>query len=235
MGRGYTENQIIEMVKESSKNMSEFYKKDFINYRGKTIDTNKEYTEVVSKWLIENIYLLNKIEKITRFSSYKVDTHDGIPDNDNSNREEELLAMELFRIKEFPIVGKIIDYQTPLKNKRSDRAGKIDIISIDENKTVHILELKREDSKETMLRCVLEAYTYFKTIDTEKFLDDFKLPTDSIIEASPLVFFGGYQHKEMQDIDNCKYLKELMNKLDIVPFYIKKQNNYNIIKGWIIL
>lgn len=30
MGRGYTENQIIEMVKESSKNMSEFYKKDFI-------------------------------------------------------------------------------------------------------------------------------------------------------------------------------------------------------------
>lgn len=100
-------------------------------------------------------------------------------------------------------------------------------------KTVYLLELKKEDSKEdekkdkkeTMLRCVLEIYTYFKTLDKDKFLEDFNLPKDTKIKASPLVFFNSSQHKEMVDGNN-KFLKQLMDKLDIEPFYITKNSNY---------
>ena len=232
MAKGYKKDEIINKL-ENLKDISTLYKEDFINYRGDTIDTKEKYTEVIAEWLIKNFNLFDNIKKITRQSSYKVDTHDGKHNNQNSNRLEEIMAIEIFNQKSLNILGEVIDYQTPLKDKLGDEAGKIDIISYDkDNKIVYILELKREDSKETMLRCVLEIFTYSKTLDKDKFLEDFNLPKDTKIKASPLVFFNGSQYKEMADSDN-KYLKDLIKKLEIELFYISKNNNseYNITKG----
>lgn len=225
MANGYKKDEIINKL-ENLKDISTLYKEDFINYRGDTIDTKEKYTEVIAEWLIKNFNLFDNIKKITRQSSYKVDTHDGKHNNQNSNRLEEIMAIEIFNQKSLNILGKVLDYQTPLKDKLGDEAGKIDIVSYDkDNKIVYLLELKREDSKETMLRCVLEIFTYFKTLDKDKFLEDFNLPKDTKIKASPLVFFNSFQHKEMVEGDN-KFLKQLMDKLDIEPFYITKNSNY---------
>ena len=225
MAKGYIKDEIINKL-ENLKDISTLYKEDFINYRGDTIDTKEKYTEVIAEWLIKNFNLFDNIKKITRQSSYKVDTHDGKHNNQNSNRLEEIMAIEIFNQKSLNILGEVIDYQTPLKDKLEDEAGKIDIVSYDkDNKIVYLLELKREDSKETMLRCVLEIFTHFKTLDKDKFLEDFNLPKDTKIKASPLVFFNSFQHKEMVDGNN-KFLKQLMDKLDIEPFDITKNSNY---------
>ena len=225
MANGYTKNEIINKL-ENLKDISTLYKEDFINYRGKTTDTGEKYTEVIAEWLLNNFNLFGNIQKITRKSSYKVETHDGKHDNTKSNRKEEIIAMEIFIQSSLNILGKVLDYQTPLKNVRDDEAGKIDIVSYNRDiKTVYLLELKREDSEETMLRCVLEIFTYLKTLDGDKFLSDFNLPKDTKIKASPLVFLNSTQHKEMIEDDN-KFLKELMDKLDIEPFYIVKNSNY---------
>lgn len=232
MAKGYIKDEIINKL-ENLKDISTLYKEDFINYRGDTTDTKEKYTEVIAEWLIKNFNLFDNIKKITRQSSYKVDTHDGKHNNQNSNRLEEIMAIEIFNQKSLSILGEVIDYQTPLKDKLGDEAGKIDIISYDkDNKIVYLLELKREDSKETMLRCVLEIFTYSKTLDKDKFLEDFNLPKDTKIKASPLVFFNSSQYKEIADSDN-KYLKDLIKKLEIELFYISKNNNseYNITKG----
>ena len=232
MAKGYKKDEIINKL-ENLKDISTLYKEDFINYRGDTIDTKEKYTEVIAEWLIKNFNLFDNIKKITRQSSYKVDTHDGKHNNQNSNRLEEIMAIEIFNQKSLNILGEVIDYQTPLKDKLGDEAGKIDIVSYDkDNKIVYLLELKREDSKETMLRCVLEIFTYSKTLDKDKFLENFNLPKDTKIKASPLVFFNGSQYKEMIEGDN-KYLKDLIKKLEIELFYISKNNNseYNITKG----
>lgn len=229
----YTREEIIKKLQDSSKDMSTLYTQTFINYTGKTTDTKEKYTEVIAEWLIKNFNLFDNIKKITRQSSYKVDTHDGKHNNQNSNRLEEIMAIEIFNQKSLNILGKVLDYQTPLKNERDDKAGKIDIVSYNKDiKTVYLLELKKEDNEETMLRCVLEIFTYSKTLDKDKFLEDFNLPKDTKIKASPLVFFNGSQYKEMADSDN-KYLKDLIKKLEIELFYISKNNNseYNITKG----
>ena len=222
----YTREEIIKKLQDSSKDMSTLYTQTFINYTGKTTDTKEKYTEVIAEWLIKNFNLFDNIKKITRQSSYKVDTHDGKHNNQNSNRLEEIMAIEIFNQKSLNILGKVLDYQTPLKNERDDKAGKIDIVSYNKDiKTVYLLELKKEDNEETMLRCVLEIFTYSKTLDKDKFLEDFNLPKDTKIKASPLVFFNSFQHKEMVEGDN-KFLKQLMDKLDIEPFYITKNSNY---------
>lgn len=117
----YSKDEIIKKLKVAKSEMWKFYSQDFVNYRGKTSDKESYYTEVIAKWLIDNIELFNDIKMISRENSYKVDSHDGKIKNKDSRREEEIIAMKLFDLsqnqgKVFDIIRKIIDYQTPLKN-----------------------------------------------------------------------------------------------------------------------
>ena len=232
MGKVYSKDEIIKIMKEAKSDIKNFYKKEFVNYLGVTSDTKEYYTEIIAEWLLDNFYLFNTIKMISRESSYKVDSHNGIIKDENSNREEEKIAMKLFDYSQnkgvtFDIIGKIIDYQTPLKNVQKDDVGKIDLLAYNEKeKTLKILELKKPDSKETMLRCVLEAYTYLKIVDKDKLLKDFGLPKDTILKTCPFVFVDGEQYKEMQQ--DRKNLKELMKKLDVEPVYLKEE--YKIVE-----
>ena len=231
----YSKDEIIKKLEVAKSEMWKFYSQDFVNYRGKTSDKEGYYyTEIIAKWLLDNIELFNDIKMISRKNSYKVDSHDGKIKNEKSGREEEIIAMKLFDFsqnqgKVFDIIGKIIDYQTPLKDIQTDKAGKIDLLAYNKNeKTLRILELKKPDSKETMLRCVLEAYTYLKIVDKAKLLKDFALPEDTVIKACPFVFVDGEQHKELKD--NRENLENLIKKLDIEIIYLKEEKGEYSIK-----
>ena len=231
MGKKYSKKEILEEIQD----MGNFYKRKVVNYRGTTSDSKEYYTEVVAEWILKNIYLFDYIKPITREKSYKADSHDGKNKDNDSNREEEKIAMKLFELsqnqgKVFDIIGKIIDYQTPLKDIQTDKAGKIDLLAYnEEEKILRILELKRPDSKETMLRCVLEAYTYLKVVDRAKLLKDFGLPENTKIKACPFVFYGGEQHQEMQK--NKENLGELIKELGIEIIYLKEENGeYSVVK-----
>ena len=234
MGKKYSKEEIIKKLEESKSEMGQFYSENFLNYISETSDKEGDYTEIIAEWLLNNIKLFDEIKPITREKNYKVKTHDGKIKNEKSNREEEIIAMKLFELsqnqgKVFDIIGKIIDYQTPLKNIRADKAGKIDLLAYnEEEKILRILELKRPDSKETMLRCVLEAYTYLKVVDKDKLLKDFGLPEDTEIKACAFVFYGKEQYKEMQE--DRKNLKELIEKLEIEVIYLEeKDGEYSVV------
>ncbi len=225
----YTREQIRRRLDELAADISLLYKRGCINYRGRTSDTKEYYTEVIAEWLLEHLDLLKQIKCITRKASYFVEGHDGIPDDPNSNREEELIAMAMKRQGELFLLGQVLDYQTPLKNVRRDKAGKIDLLAYD-GATLRILELKEPDSKETMLRCVLEGYTYLKTVDAAKLLADFNLPADTVVEACPFVFCGGAQWREMRQ--DRPYLKRLMEALNSKPYYVREETEkYIVVEG----
>ncbi len=222
----YTEEQIIVKCENASKDMTFFYNADFVNYKGRTKE-KRYYTEIVAQWLLDNMDLFRMIKPVDREKSYNT-RHTGDL-GEKTNRTEEYIAKQLFNtsMKEniiYPGFGKIIDYQTPLKanNDCANKGiGKIDLLSINEKeKSVFILELKKNDSVETMLRCVLESYTYSRIISREKLYSDFKIPKDYIIKASPLVFLNGCQHQEYVD-PNRIYLHRLMNVLNSTPFFIE--------------
>ena len=234
MGKVYSKDEIIKMMEEAKSDMKNFYKKEFVNYSGETSDTKEYYTEIIAEWLLDNFYLFDTIKMISRESSYNVKTHDGKIKDEKSNREEEKIAMELFDYSQnkgvtFDIIGKIIDYQTPLKNVQTDDVGKIDLLAYNKKeKILRILELKRPGSKETMLRCVLEAYTYLKILDKTKLLKDFELPEDTVIKACPFVFYGKEQYREMQQ--DREHLKDLIEKLGIEVIYLEEKNGEYSIK-----
>ena len=224
---GYTKQKLLQKIEKAALDMRLFYKQDFINYLGKTTDTNEYYTEVVCEWLLENLEVLNKIPTISREKGYFTKGHNGIIKNLNSNREEEMIAMNMFRQRDISTVGKIIDYQTPLKNKRSDKAGKIDLLSYD-GKVLRILELKEPCSTESMLRCVIEGFTYMKTVDKQKLIKSFDLPDNTELVANPLVFIKGHQHDEMGE--TRPKLKELIKVLNCKPLYFDIKDKYYILE-----
>lgn len=217
----YTKKQITDACQKEINDIKTFYQAKFINYRGKTSDTNEYYTEVVAEFVCSHIERFQKdIPMITRKSSYKTASHLGeVP---TSNREEETIAIKMFNQSDkegykYPFIGKIIDYQTPLKSIKTDVAGKIDLLSYNGH-TLHILELKKPNSAETMLRCVLEGYTYLKTVDRKKLLSNFDLPPNTVVEANPLVFKNSIQHQEIKE--GRKWLNCLMDVLNVTPYYL---------------
>lgn len=218
---GYTEKEIRdEAILALQRDVNSLYNLDRVKQTGATTDTHRPFTEIIAEVILENIDSLNRIKRIRREASYRTKGH-GSHEDITSNHEEERLAIKLFqRATSFPGFGRILDYQVPLKNKLADKAGKIDLLSIQDNK-VYILELKKEDSPESMLRCVLESYTYSKIVDDEKLKADFDIPETATVIPAPLVFEGGKQYNEYHDIDGeHPLLRELMHRLHIIPFFI---------------
>lgn len=185
--------------------------------------------------IIDHIEKFQKIEPIYRKTSYYTEGHDGRTDSPESTSEKNI-TKRMFRQgwhEGIHGVGIILDYETPLNNKNVNSAGKIDLLALAEDKkTLRILELKRPDSVESMLRCALEAYTYLKWVDRKKLICDFNrdgnvnIPEDSQIVACPFVFRyksngkDGTQYKEMQEYR--PKLKKLMELLEIKPLVIEE-------------
>lgn len=129
----FSKNEILEMIENAKFDIRSFYKQDFVNYAGKTKDSKEYYTEIIAEWLLSHVDLFNKIKLINREGSYRIESHDEKIINQESNRAEEKIAMKLFDYSQnkgeiFDKIGKIIDYQTPLKNIQTDDAGKIDLL-----------------------------------------------------------------------------------------------------------
>ena len=195
--RQYTRDDIISECRKSK--AEELYAKPFINYRSITKDTFQLCTEVVAEYLLDNIDSLMSIPVVRRELKYRIDAHQTRTVPVGSNRKEEAIAIGLLREsldngKTYDF-GKVFDYQIPLKAKQSDSCGKIDVVSESGN-DIFLLELKKPDSSETMLRCVLESYTYSRQLNKEKFLEEYGLSSSARIIPAPLVYKDGKQYEE---------------------------------------
>jgi hypothetical protein len=79
-----------------------------------------------------------------------------------------------------------------------------------------------------LLRCVLEVFTYWKILDHEKFLYDFNLPQNAVIEKAVLVFEGSQPHNDWLD-GNQPYVKELMKQLGVGLYVLDNGTNLNVV------
>lgn len=211
----YTKEEILKKLSEITE-IEEIYNSDIINYRGNTKDTNEKYTEVIAEEILNNSqnYDFNTIKTINRERTYKID-HTGEFDEE-SPRREEIIAMKTYNSKyPYPGLGKIINYQVPLKATMHTKAGKIDMISYNsENDILYLIELKNDKSNETLLRCVLEIITYLKQVDGNKLKADYELPETTAIKPAILIFEQTRPYDDLND----RYVNKLIEKFDVDVF-----------------
>lgn len=170
----------------------EIYKQATIQRKGKTADKTP-VTEAIADVLLRND-LLCSIKKITRKASFFTghSKEMAIP---HSNRREEILAIELYKACPF-----VVDYQVPLKSKRTDIAGKIDLM-LQKNDALFLSELKAEKSEESLLRAVLEVETYWRILDEDKLLKDFSNHEIQAVTVKKaiIIFRESRQAKELEN------------------------------------
>ena len=234
----YSRKNIIDEVRLHVNKIDQLYKCRIINYLGKTADTNELFTEVIAKELLELdiVNRLDNIQEVEREKGYRVATHDGVittgHDEKDSKRKEERFAVQLFNLskdgKVFNHIGKIVDYQIPLKNSNADIGlGKIDLISV-LNEHIYLIELKIKGNKETLLRCILEIATYYQVLSKSKFLTSYlnEFGTEKSITKAILIVNDSVQYKEMVELRNGErnYLKRLIDALEMQVFYIDSES-----------
>lgn len=259
--RSYKEKEIVSRVCEQLSNRGEidfFYQNPILNYKGHTSDTKTKrlFVEIISEVLLSEF---NKVKSIgdnapirsTRPFNLK---HDGVPNVDARMKRfgilrysEKLLAIALFNSGDNYIFGKIFDYEVPLKEKQKDRFGKIDIVAKRKN-IIKLIELKiqKSRSEETLLRALLEIYTYYKLLSNRrnKFLTDyFDEKKDYLFQPVVITDEESCSGKMIIEIDKYPMLKKLIGKLKDaagmpVEFYLYKYPSKEVArneKGEIVL
>lgn len=145
------------------------YDHKIVNWSGKTFN-GSYYTDYIANWLLENKDKFNSVldGMTSQRENYFVKGHDGVVFK-QTNREEEIFAKSLLGLNLFDL-GRIIGYQLPLKAKRSDEYGKIDLVSVNKDEPVaYLIELKMVDKGETLLRAALELETYYQILNEKTF------------------------------------------------------------------
>ena len=152
-----------------------FYKSAVVNYKGKVTGSKDLYSEVIAESLVNDSFIKDWLNLIpVRPEHFKINhpnTDENVDALKITNRKEEILAKLLFYQGNVDGLGYIFDYQTPLKATQNDSYGKIDLLGYNkDNKCYSVIELKYRPSgsEETLLRCVLEAYTYYRLLDIKQ-------------------------------------------------------------------
>lgn len=228
----YTEEQIIEMLgtdiadhgswvkdlelKDDFVGADTFYLSKSATRTGKTSDTNKDYSEVVAGFLLENNFIekdkFTGIAQISKKESYTTDK-DYSKDNSNLNK--------IF--KKYPQLnqqfGIIIGQSISLSNYDDDKAGVIDYLTYKkESNELFIVQVKPQASKETLLSAVLELQTYYQTIDKEKLVNDLysvgKISSKNLkIKKELILMCNSAAYNEHKD--NVCHMAKLIENLQI--------------------
>ena len=161
--------------KESTKFAANFYKSAVVNYKGCVKDSKNLYSEVIAETLVNDNFIKDWLNLIpVRPEHFKINhSHkdESLESIKITNRKEEILAKLLFYQGNIDGLGYIFDYQTPLKETQNDCYGKRDVLGYNQDDECYsVIELKYRPSgsEETLLRCVLEAYTYYKLLDIKQ-------------------------------------------------------------------
>lgn len=225
MGKKYSQQETIDVLNKGiAKDIAQLYNSECINWKGRTPD-GVYYSEIIAKELLSSLKEFNKIQRISRNSSYKTHNHSKIViDFSKSNRLEDIFAKRLFGL-EFKELGKILDYQIPIRGTIKDEGFKaFDLLSYNKaDNSFYLIELKYLGNGETLLRAMLECYTYLNLIDHNKLINEYsdEVALNGIRKIKPVLLLMGSDenpcnpYNEYYDLENRPFLKALSLVLGI--------------------
>jgi hypothetical protein len=226
MESGYTEKEIRQMVVDAlDADLHFFYQQPFLNYQGKAIDSRQPYVEVIADELLQcndQIKRMGVDVPVRRTKNFNL-MHDGAPNVDarikrfgKLNYSEKLLAIAIHNSDDEYCFGKIFDYQIPLKERQKDRFGEIDLAARS-GASIKLLELKIDGKgKETLLRALLEVYTYYKLLagSAKKFITDFDLSADAYFQPGVLTEGSALSGQTLSNMDAYPSMSALISQLN---------------------
>lgn len=240
MSKIYTEKEIeSDIARVVNDPALLLYKKNFFTRKGITKGSNIPYAEIFAREIIQ-YGIPEKLKKCSldagemRKNGYHTNHFlSNITFNENPRRRENNIARFLFKFRQkniIPKLGKVFDYELPLRN--GDKTN-IDLVSINHaEKIIYLIEMKSDESKEGIMKAILEIASYGQIVCPEKLLDWIKksenVSVDYEIKKALMLFSGTPAGDLAQNIDKLENLTRVLEILDINLFVLKK--NFKDIK-----
>jgi hypothetical protein len=168
---------------------------------------------------------------------YAVEEHDGVVGEDD-------LGKELYGIdrlgKEGKLdyaIGRVVDYQVPVKRCSDDCECDMDISNIDlitETATsLNLINIIDRDSNQSLLRNVMEIITYRNMISRTKLISDFSVAESNILKyyhtkddltPAVLLFENSQAHNDLKELKPDTLIGHLISKYNVHIFVVKDQD-----------
>lgn len=119
----------------------------------------------------------------------------------------------------FPI--RLIDREVPLNKYLNSNKGKVDLVGYDEIKNrIVLIEVKKPNSDEPLIRVISEIVTYSNQINKECFVKEFNRFTGKSVDpSSPFELMIMTGEGPYRLAPNC--ILDLIKKYDIAPYIFK--------------
>jgi len=240
------EKLVIEAIGKCLEEPATLYRTFFEKRFGKILDKKHgdnwpfEMAEITAREILDRKDFCTNtdsklIPEIPRKQSYYIRGHEKLATLAKGNTPNkyytEKLEAKRFYGRNLADIGKIIDFETPLKGKKTDKGvGKIDLLAYNEGKNppvLTLLEYKVNDTPETLLRCVLEIYTYLNQVNKKRLAEDFsespnegfpiskfKVDKNSEVKAAVFVHKGSLPDKHFRMGENT-HIRKLMRELQV--------------------
>lgn len=180
--------------------------------------SRKGYSEEIAKLLLEKFEEIKVNYDSLRKNNFRLSSHHGQCQlsTDISQHVEKRFCRALFNLKEVPLLGTILDYEVPFKEKGYSKHGDIDLLSIKDDK-LFIVEAKKFGSSESILKAILEAYVYSKLVNAikDQLYADFKIEPKTKISPVVLIFKESASGKQLMDLIKYPYIGRLTEKINI--------------------
>ena len=128
---------------------------------------------------------------------------------------ERRIVRALFNAKRLPLLGRMLDYEVPLKEVRDADHGDVDLISVSRGDCLCV-EAKKPGSDESLLRPLLQAYTYSRLLwlHRRRFLDEYDLDSQTRLTPAVLTFDETRSVDQLYSLDKLPRLEALLRLLD---------------------
>lgn len=180
--------------------------------------TSKDgYTERIAQWIIESFTQIALATDGLRNRSFRADDHHGQITLSTGIEQltEKRIVRAMFNAGEIPLLGKVIDYEVPLKDTADAKHGDIDLLcSVAER--VFCIEAKHPKASESILKAVLQAYAYTSLVASKKllFLSSFKLDSQSQLTPAILTFASAQSGQQLRQVGKYPHLLKLIGLLN---------------------
>lgn len=181
-----------------------------VNIRGH----NNKYNEQICKCIAQNFDKLKFIKetqepKHSYCQNRKNNVYNFIDDSPINLTEKRIAICFYNMVQGIEVFDEPLHYETPIGE---NELGAVDLIYKDNN-YINLIELKSGKSPETLLRAILEIYTYYKKINKVKFRSDFNLNSNLKFR---LVLLLEETTISAQEANKLNIYNELLNLIKLI-------------------
>jgi len=176
------------------------------------------YTEWIAERIEASVNDILLVEKDLRRRSFRLADHRGQIKLQTGIRQltEKRLVRAMFNLSDVPTLGRIIDYEVPLKENDNAKHGDIDLLCLSSG-SVLCVEAKKPGASESILKAILQAFVYTSLVATrrEAFLKDYNLPPSVKLTPTVLTFASAQSARQIRERNRFPNLWRLLSALNV--------------------